>query len=138
MGSVPAALGDGVVDGLVHLLIVVVAVTGMFPHVRLQGRRVAAHVPAQRAPAAGGNHVCRGSARPPRMKAGSGQAYPSGFTEMSYRPAHSHRAAPRTPGDSWHMEHISLGYKSEPRPGTPVLPAPWGGNRVPPAASRTI
>lgn len=57
-GSVPAALGDGVVDGLVHLLVVVVAVTGVLPHVRLQGRRVAAHVATQRAPAAGGNHVC--------------------------------------------------------------------------------
>ena len=52
-GTVPAALRDGIVDGLVHLLVVVVLVARVLPHVGLQGRGVAAHVPAQGAPAAG-------------------------------------------------------------------------------------
>lgn len=46
----PTALRDGLIDGLVDLLVVVVLVSGVLPHVRLEGGRVAAHVAAKRAP----------------------------------------------------------------------------------------
>ena len=32
----PAALGDGLINGLVNLLVVVVLVSGVLPHVRLE------------------------------------------------------------------------------------------------------
>lgn len=46
----PAALGDGLVNGFVNLLVVVVLVSGMLPHVRFERRRMTAHIAAERAP----------------------------------------------------------------------------------------
>lgn len=46
----PAALRDGLVDGFVHLFVVVVLITSVFPHVGLEGRRMTAHVSAEGAP----------------------------------------------------------------------------------------
>lgn len=46
----PAALRDGLVDGFVHLFVVIVLIPSMFPHVGLEGRRMAAHVTAEGAP----------------------------------------------------------------------------------------
>lgn len=46
----PAALGDGLVNGLVDLLVVVVLVSGVLPHVGFERRGVTAHVSTQGAP----------------------------------------------------------------------------------------
>lgn len=43
----PAALGDGLINSFVHLLIVVVLVSGVLPHVWFQRRWVTAHVATQ-------------------------------------------------------------------------------------------
>lgn len=50
MWCLPAALGDGLINGFVNLLIVVVLVSGVFPHVGLQRRGMTAHIAAQGAP----------------------------------------------------------------------------------------
>lgn len=46
----PAALRDGLVNGFVNLLVVVVLVPGVLPHVGFEGWRMTAHVAAERAP----------------------------------------------------------------------------------------
>jgi len=46
----PAALGDGLINGFVDLLVVVVLVSGVLPHVGFEGRRMTAHVATERAP----------------------------------------------------------------------------------------
>ena len=58
----PATLGDGFIDGLVHLLVVVVLIAGMLPHMRLQGRRVATDIATKGTPVgADGNENETGS-----------------------------------------------------------------------------
>lgn len=49
-GHSPAALRDGLVDGFVHLFVVVVLIPSVFPHVGLEGRRMTTHVSAEGAP----------------------------------------------------------------------------------------
>lgn len=51
----PAALVDGLVDGFVYLLVVVVLVSSVFPHVGFERRRMAAHVATQGAPGGEGS-----------------------------------------------------------------------------------
>lgn len=46
----PAALGDGLINGFVNLLIVVVLVSGVLPHVGFERGRMTAHVATQRTP----------------------------------------------------------------------------------------
>lgn len=46
----PAALRDGLINGFVNLLVVVVLVSGVLPHVGFERRRVTAHIAAERAP----------------------------------------------------------------------------------------
>lgn len=57
----PAALGHGLVDGFVYLLVVVVLVAGVLPHVRFERRRMTAHVAAEGTP--GGEREGRVSGR---------------------------------------------------------------------------
>lgn len=46
----PAALGDGLINGFVNLLIVVVLVSGVLPHVGFERGWMTAHVATQRTP----------------------------------------------------------------------------------------
>lgn len=46
----PAALGDGLINGFVNLLIVVVLVSSVLPHVGFERGRMTAHVATQRTP----------------------------------------------------------------------------------------